>query len=91
MSDDLSPTLQALANAIRGREVRPLVALCGCDLWLECFAYRHAKIVDYVAGGKRATGEEDPDILKVGIMTLGNGIVISFDPTLEPDTFILKP
>lgn len=91
MAQDLSPALQDLASAIRARDVRPKVVLCGFDLWIDALSSPHAKAVEFTPGGKYATGDEPPDTLKVPVMSLGNGIVISFDPTLAADKFILKP
>ncbi len=80
-----------LASAIRAHPNPVQVALCGFDLWLEVLGSGHAKGRDFVAGGKLATGEELPTALKVPIMVIGDRIVVSFDPTLPPDDFLLKP
>ncbi len=87
----ISPQMQALADAIRAHPVPAQVALCGFDLWIEVLGSGFAKGRDFVHGGRKATGEEPEGALKVPIMVIGNDVVISFDPTLPPEEFILKP
>ncbi len=87
----LSEPMQALADAIRERRGAADVALCGFDLWLEVLGSGHAKGRDMVRGGTFATGKEAPTDLKVPVMVIGGRVVVSFDPTLPPDGFVLKP
>jgi hypothetical protein len=93
MSDkpELSPNLQKLSQAIRAHGQPPQVALCGFDLWLEIMGSGHTSMRDFLPGGIPAKGDETDGPLKVPIMVLGGRIVISFDPTLPPDAFVLKP
>lgn len=91
MAQELSPSMNELATAIKAHPNPVQVALCGFDLWLEVMGSGHVKGRDFVSGGKMATGEELPTDLKVPIMVIGNRIVVSFDPTLPPDGFQLKP
>ena len=87
----LSPNLQALSQAIRshGRPVQ--VVMCGFDLWLEIMGSGHTALRDFLPGGQPARGDEPEGTLKVGVITLGGHMVVSFDPTLPPDKFQLKP
>lgn len=88
---ELSAKLQALSAAIRAHGAPPQVALCGFDLWLEIMGSGHTGMRDFLSGGIPAKGDEDETVLKVPVVVLGGRIVISFDPTLPPDQFVLKP
>ena len=88
---ELSANLQALSAAIRAHGAPPQVALCGFDMWLEIMTSGHIGMRDFLAGGTPAKGDEEETVLKVPIAVLGGRIVISFDPTLPPDKFVLKP
>ena len=88
---ELSANLQALSAAIRAHGAPPQVALCGFDLWLEIMGSGHIGMRDFLSGGIPAKGDEEETILKVPIAVLGGRIVISFDPTLPADKFVLKP
>lgn len=87
----LSDGLQKLSQAIRAHPAPPHVVMCGFDLWLEVMGSGHTSTMDFLAGGIPARGDEDDAVLKVPVMVLGGRIVISFDPTLPPDQFVLKP
>lgn len=88
---ELSERLQRLSEAIRAHGAPPQVILCGFDLWLEIMGSGHTSTRDFLPGGVPATGDEEEGTLKVPIMVLGGRIVISFDPTIPPDQYVLKP
>ena len=88
---ELSAGLQRLSQAIRAHGAPPEVVFCGFDLWLEIMGSGHTSTRDFLAGGIPAKGDEDDGILKVPVIVLGGRIVVSFDPTLPPDQFALKP
>jgi hypothetical protein len=88
----LSPKMQALAEAIRARQVSPLAVFCGFDLWLEVCGSGHTSMCNFKAGGQIADGTEDPEkTVLVPVLAIGRRIVLGFDPTLPPDEFLLKP
>lgn len=87
----LSPALQTLSAAIRAHGKPPEVVMCGFDMWLEVMASGHTSTRDFLPGGIPARGDEEEGTLKIPIMVLGRSIVISFDPTLPPGDFVLKP
>ena len=95
MSDkpkELSPKMQALAEAIRKREVPPQALFCGFDLWLEVCGSGHTSMCSFKAGGRVADGTEDPEkTVLVPVLVIGKRIVVNFDPTLPPGEFELKP
>jgi len=94
MSDkkpELSPNLHRLSAAIRGHGAPVQAAFCGFDLYLEVMSCDHMSMADFLTGGKIADGSEDEGVLKVPMPTLGGRIIISFDPTVAPDQFYLKP
>ena len=94
MSDtprELSPKMQALAEAIRARQELPQAVFCGFDLWLEVCASGHTSTCTFKAGGAIATGDEPENTLLVPVLVIGKRIVVGFDPTLPPDDFVLKP
>lgn len=81
--------LKELGSAIAGHATRTQVAFCGFDLWLEVFASGLVRMQLYKKGGLPAQ-EGDEGIL-VSMPVVGDGVVISFDPTLPPDGFRLAP
>jgi hypothetical protein len=88
---ELSESMAALAEAIR-RHPKPVqTALCGFDLWIEALSSPHAKPQEFLKGGVIAKGDEPEGVLKVPVMVLGGRIVISFDASLPPDRFVLRP
>ncbi len=87
----LSENLQVLSQAIRARGGPTQVVMCGFDLWLEVMGSGHTSTRDFLPGGLPARGDEPPEALKVPVIVLGGQIVISFDPTIPPDKFVLKP
>lgn len=88
----LSPRMEALAQAIRSREVPPKVVFCGFDLWLEVCGSGHTSTCNFKARGEVADGSEDPEkTVLVPVMVIGKRIVVSFDPTLPPGEFRLEP
>lgn len=88
----LSPRMEELAQAIRGRETPPQVVLCGFDFWLEICGSGHTTTCSFKAGGQIADGSEDPEkTVLVPVMAIGKRIVVSFDPTLPPTEYRLKP
>jgi hypothetical protein len=94
MSDkpkELSPKMQALAEAIRKREVPAQVVFCGFDLWLEVCGSGHTAMCNFKAGGELADGTEDEKTVVVPVLAIGKRIVVNFDPTLPPNEFRLKP
>ena len=91
MAQEVSQSLKDLAAAIRAHPNPVQVALCGFDLWVEVLGSGHAKGCDFVPGGRIATAEDADNALKVPVMTIGKSIVVSFDPTLPPDGYLLKP
>lgn len=94
MSDgqrELSPKMQALAQAIRERPVPPQAVFCGFDFWLEVCGSGHTATCSFRAGGRIADGTEDETTVVVPVLVIGKRIVVGFDPTLPPDAFQLKP
>lgn len=89
----LSPTMQALSEAIRSRrEDPPQAVFCGFDLWLEVCGSGHTSMCTFKPGGELADGSEDPEkTVLVPVLAIGKRIVLGFDPTLPPDEFRLKP
>ena len=88
---DLSPKMQALAEAIRKHPKPVQTALLGFDLWIEALSSPHAAPKDVLKGGTIARGNEPDGVLKVPVMMLGGRIVISFDAALPPDGWLLRP
>ena len=84
-------TLADLGHAIATHPVPVEIAYVGFDLYLSVFSSGKVKMVGFKAGGERATGEEGDSEPVVPFPTVGRGIVVSFDPTLEPDAFRLGP
>ena len=94
MSDapkELSPKMQALAQAIRDRQTPPQVVFCGFDMWLEVCGSGHTSTCNFKAGGEIATGNEPEHTVIVPVLVIGRRIVVGFDPTLPPGEFVLKP
>lgn len=94
MSDKpkLSPKMQALSDTIRARKEPPRAVFCGFDFWLEVCGSGHTSMCTFKAGGEIADGTEDPEkTVLVPVLVIGKRIVVSFDPTLPPDEFELKP
>ncbi len=87
----LSPTMQALSDAMRAAKPRPQAVFCGFDLWLEVMGSGYANLCNFVAGGALATGDEPEGALVVGVMAIGKTVVVNFDPTLPPTDFYFKP
>ena len=90
-SRELSPKMQALAQAIRSRAAPPQAVFCGFDMWLEVCGSGHTATCNFKAGGEIATGDEPENTLVVPVLVIGRRIVVGFDPTLPPDEFVLKP
>ena len=88
---ELSDKLNGLAEAIRAHPNPVKAVMCGFDFWLEVMGSGHVKGRDVVAGGHFATGDEPEGTLIVPIMVLGGRIVVSFDPTVPADSYVLKP
>ncbi len=88
---ELSPRMQALAQAIRNRPTPPQAVFCGFDLWLEVCGSGHTSTCNFKAGGEIATGDEPENTLIVPVLVIGKRIVVGFDPTLPPDQYRLKP
>ncbi len=88
---ELSPRMQALAQAIRSRPAPPQAVFCGFDIWLEVCGSGHTSTCNVKAGGEIATGDEPENTVVVPVLVIGRRIVIGFDPTLAPDEFRLKP
>lgn len=88
---ELSDGMKALAEAIRRHPNPVQTALCGFDLWLEVLSSDHVSAREFTTGGLMATGNEDPKVLKVPLPVLGKRIVVSFDASLPPDQFLLRP
>ena len=84
-------SLTDLGRAIATHPVPVEIAYVGFDLYLAVFSSGKVKMVGFKAGGEMATGEERPEESVVPFPTVGRGIVVSFDPTLEPDAFRLGP
>ncbi|MCB9947484.1 MAG: hypothetical protein H6842_06630 [Rhodospirillaceae bacterium] len=81
--------LKELGAAIAGHSTRVRVAFCGFDLWLEVFASGRVRLQPYKKGGTPA--EDGDEGILVPMPVVGDGVVISFDPTLPPDGFRLAP
>ncbi|MEM1162163.1 MAG: hypothetical protein AAGJ28_14605 [Pseudomonadota bacterium] len=93
MTDDkppLSAAMQTLSAAIQNHGA-PQAAFCGFDLWLEVMGSGYTSMCNFRAGGQIADGTEEENTLIVPMLVIGGRIVISFDPTLPPDQFYLKP
>ena len=84
-------SLSDLGRAIAAYPIPVEVAYVGFDLYLKVFSSGRVKMTGFKAGGTIATGEESPDEPVVPFPTVGDGIVICFDPTLEPEAFRLGP
>lgn len=84
-------SLTDLGRAIAAHPVPVEVAYVGFDLYLDIFSSGKVKMAGFKTGGERATGQEGPEESVVPFPTVGRGIVICFDPTLEPDGFRLGP
>ena len=84
-------SLSDLGRAIATHPVPVEIAYVGFDLYLEVFSSGRVKMQGFKAGGEMATGNEGPDEPVVPFPTVGRGIVVSFDPTLDPDQFRLGP
>jgi len=87
----MSEAMQALGQAIQGHPHPVQAAICGFDLWIEVMSSPHIRPCTFLKGGTLAKGDEPDTVLKVPVMVIGNNIVISFDPTLAPDGFYLRP
>ncbi|MCR8723346.1 hypothetical protein [Frigidibacter sp. ROC022] len=88
---ELSDSMKALAEGIRRHPNQVQTALLGFDLWLEVLSSEHVSPLEFTPGGIPATGAEDEKVLKVPVPVLGKRIVISFDASLPPDQFLLRP
>lgn len=84
-------SLSDLGRAIAAHPVPVQVAYVGFDLYLDVFSSGRVKMVGFKAGGEMANGDEPPGESVVPFPTVGRGIVICFDPTLEPDAFRIGP
>jgi len=91
MAKDLSNNMQRLAEAIRTHPNPVKTALCGFDLWIEVLSSEHVGPREFLKGGGFAKGDEDEKVLKVPVMVLGRRIVVSFDASLPPEEFLLRP
>ena len=81
--------LKELGAAIAGHTTRVQVAFCGFDLWLDVFASGRVRMQPFKKGGVFA--EPGDEGITVAMPVVGDGVVISFDPTLPPDGFRLAP
>ena len=88
---ELSANMQRLAEAIRKHPNPVRTALCGFDLWIEVLGSGHAAPRDFLKGGGFAAGNEPEGTLKVPVMVLGQRIAVSFDASLPPADFVLRP
>lgn len=84
-------SLSDLGRAIAAHPVPVQVAYVGYDLYLAIFSSGKVKMIGFKKGGERATGQEGPNEPVVPFPTVGRGIVVCFDPTLDPDAFRLGP
>ena len=90
-TQDLSPDLKRLAEAIRADGGRARGVLCGYDLWIDVLSSPHITLKDFVQGGVPASGEEDKEKdCVVPLIVLGGRIVVGLDITLAPNEFVLR-
>ena len=86
---ELSPNLQRLSQAIR-QHGTPRVVFAGFDLYIELMGSGHLSMADFLMGGALAKGDEPEGTLKIPMLVLGGRIVLSMDPTIQPEEFYLK-
>ena len=89
---ELSENMRRIADGLRQHGSQPDILFCGFDLWLEVMGSSHTSMKNFLMGGKRALGDEDPSTtLLVPLTVLGGKMVISLDTTIPPDQFYFKP
>lgn len=88
---ELSPNLQRISGAIQGHGGPVYAVFCGFDLYLEVISSPFMSTIEIVTGGRPADGTEPEGILKVPMQALGGRYIVSYDPTIPPDQFYLRP
>ena len=83
--------LKDLGAAIARHPKQVEVAFCGFDLWCEVMTSDKLWLKPLKKGGVPVTDEEVETQLVFRVTVVGDGIVVSFDPTLPPDGFRLAP
>jgi len=88
---EFSDALKALGEAIAAHPVRPEVAFCGIRLFVDAIASGRVTHRDFALDGSTPRGAPREGEVRVPMLAIAGRIVLSFDPTLEPEAFRLAP
>ncbi|KAA5607044.1 hypothetical protein F1188_03825 [Roseospira marina] len=86
-----SESLRNLGRAIATHPVPAEAVFVGFDLYLQVFASGKVRMIGFTAGGQRVAPEDARPDGAVPFPAIGRGVVVCFDPTLEPEAFRVAP